>query len=80
MIPHLNQPDRLEACLRSLEAQTLSRPLFEIIVIDNGPAAPPHEVVARHAGVRPNRARGPARNTGAGSATDANYLEALLKA
>jgi glycosyltransferase involved in cell wall biosynthesis len=73
IIPHLNQPDGLEACLRSLEVQTLSRPLFEIIVVDNGSAAPPHEVVACHAGVRllheSQPGPGPARNTGAKSAT-----------
>jgi glycosyltransferase involved in cell wall biosynthesis len=73
IIPHLNQPDGLEACLRSLDAQTLSRPLFEIIVVDNGSAAPPQEVVARHAGVRllheSHPGPGPARNTGTRSAT-----------
>ncbi|MEY9110645.1 GT2 family glycosyltransferase [Bradyrhizobium yuanmingense] len=34
VIPHLNQPDALEACLRSLDAQTLARDAFEIIVVD----------------------------------------------
>jgi glycosyltransferase involved in cell wall biosynthesis len=73
IIPHLNQPDGLEACLGSLDAQTLGRPLFEIIVVDNGSAAPPKEVVARHAGARllheSQPGPGPARNTGTRSAT-----------
>ena len=72
IIPHLNQPDGLETCLRSLDAQTLDSALFEIIVVDNGSAMPPEEVVARHAGVRllhePRPGPGPARNTGAESA------------
>ena len=33
IIPHFNQPDELEQCLRSLEAQTLERSAFEIIVV-----------------------------------------------
>jgi glycosyltransferase involved in cell wall biosynthesis len=73
IIPHLNQPDGLEACLRSLEAQSLDRSLFEIIVVDNGSAAPPRGVVARHAGVQllheSQPGPGPARNTGKRSAT-----------
>lgn len=74
IIPHLNQPDGLEACLRSLEAQSFDRTLFEIIVVDNGSAVPPHEVVARYHPTarlldesRPGP--GPARNTGTRSAT-----------
>jgi glycosyltransferase involved in cell wall biosynthesis len=73
IIPHLNQPAELEACLRSLDAQTFPRSLFEVIVVDNGSAAPPQEVVARHAAVRllheSRPGPGPARNTGARSAT-----------
>jgi glycosyltransferase involved in cell wall biosynthesis len=73
IIPHLNQPDGLEACLCSLDAQSLDRDLFEVIVVDNGSAVPPAEVVARHPGTRLlQEARpgpGPARNTGAASAT-----------
>ena len=73
IIPHLNQPDGLEACLRSLDAQTLDRRLFEIIVVDNGSVTPPKEVVARHPGTRllhePRPGPGPARNTGTKSAS-----------
>jgi glycosyltransferase involved in cell wall biosynthesis len=73
IIPHLNQPDGLEACLCSLDAQSLDAALFEVIVVDNGSPVSPAEVVARHRGARLLReARpgpGPARNTGAASAT-----------
>lgn len=68
IIPHLNQPEMLEACLGSLDAQNLGRTLYEIIVIDNGSASPPEEVVARHPGTRLLRESqpgpGPARNAG----------------
>ncbi len=36
VIPHLNQPEQLEFCLRSLEEQTLPSELFEVIIVDNG--------------------------------------------
>lgn len=72
IIPHLNQPKGLEACLCSLDAQSLSRDQFEVVVVDNGSATPPAEMVARHPNVRLLReARpgpGPARNTGVGAA------------
>jgi len=72
IIPHLNQPDSLEACLSSLDAQNLDRALFEVIVVDNGSACPPAETIARHPGVRMLRelqsGPGPARNTGARNA------------
>jgi GT2 family glycosyltransferase len=68
IVPHLNQSDSLEACLRSLEAQSLCRDLFEILVVDNGSATAPAEMVARHRGVRllheAEPGPGPARNTG----------------
>jgi glycosyltransferase involved in cell wall biosynthesis len=68
IIPHLNQPDGLEACLSSLAAQTLERGQFEIIVVDNGSHVLPVEVVARHPGVRlleeHRPGPGPARNVG----------------
>lgn len=73
IIPHLNQPDGLEACLCSLDAQSLPRELFETIVVDNGSAALPAEVVARHSNVRllseGRPGPGPARNTGAAAAS-----------
>ncbi|QOZ77621.1 glycosyl transferase [Bradyrhizobium sp. CCBAU 53351] len=69
IIPHLNQPEALEACLQSLDAQTLSRDLFEVIVVDNGSAMPPVDVVAGHPDARlmyePHPGPGPARNAGA---------------
>ncbi|MBR0740738.1 glycosyltransferase [Bradyrhizobium liaoningense] len=73
IIPHLNQPHALEACLRSLDTQTLGRDAFEIIVVDNGSATPPVDVVADHPGVRlqyePRSGPGPARNAGVAAAT-----------
>jgi len=72
IIPHLNQPHALEACLRSLDTQTLGRDAFEIIVVDNGSAKPPVDVVADHPGVRlqyePRSGPGPARNAGVAAA------------
>lgn len=68
IIPHLNQPDMLDSCLASLEAQSLDRAMFEILVVDNGSAKLPEDVVARHPGVRLLCERqpgpGPARNLG----------------
>lgn len=73
IIPHLNQPDALDACLCSLEAQTLSRRLFEVVVVDNGSATPPTDIVARHPDVRmlhePELGPGPARNAGVTATT-----------
>ena len=36
IVPHLNQPEALAACLASLDAQTLDGGRFEIFVVDNG--------------------------------------------
>jgi glycosyltransferase involved in cell wall biosynthesis len=73
IIPHLNQPNELEACLRSLAAQTLPREQFEVIVVDNGSASPPTEIVARLPGARllfeGRPGPGPARNAGAAAVT-----------
>ena len=52
VIPHLNQPDGLEACLGSLETQTLERSAFEVIVVDNGSAQLPEAVIARYPATR----------------------------
>jgi glycosyltransferase involved in cell wall biosynthesis len=73
VIPHLNQPEALEACLSSLDAQSLARCFFEIIVVDNGSVAEPEEIVANHSGTRLLRelqpGPGPARNFGIRYAT-----------
>jgi GT2 family glycosyltransferase len=72
IIPHFNQPDYLEQCLRSLEAQTLERTAFEIIVVDNTSTQTPEVVVRNHPGARllvePKPGPGPARNCGAAAA------------
>ncbi len=66
VVPHLNQPELLELCLASLDAQTLAD--FEVLVVDNGSAALPEAVVARHPRARlvaePVPGPGPARNRG----------------
>ena len=68
VIPHLNQAEDLEACLASLQMQRLSPALFEIIVVDNGSASPPADIVARWPSARLLHEAvpgpGPARNTG----------------
>jgi glycosyltransferase involved in cell wall biosynthesis len=73
IIPHLNQVEGLEACLTSLETQTLERSLFEIIVVDNDSSPRPEVVISRHPGVRllyeGKPGPGPARNLGARTTT-----------
>src|SRR5262249_35858022 len=68
-----NQPEMLEACLSSLDAQSLARSLFEVIVVDNGSDCVPEAVVTRHHGARllqeSQPGPGPARNFGARYAT-----------
>lgn len=68
IIPHLDQLDALAACLDSLQAQSLDRSLFEIIVVDNGSTCRPEAVIARYSGVRLldelEPGPGPARNLG----------------
>ena len=48
IIPHLNQPIDLGACLSSFEAQTLDRATFEVIVVDNGSTALPKPIVEHY--------------------------------
>jgi len=73
VVPHIDQPDALEACLDSLKDQSLARCFFEIIVVDNGSTSDPEPIVARYSGIRllrePQPGRGPARNHGARHAT-----------
>jgi GT2 family glycosyltransferase len=68
IIPHLNQPEELEYCLASLDAQRLERTLFEVIVVDNGSTSSPYAVVGSHPGTlllhEKQPGPGPARNTG----------------
>jgi len=69
IIPHLNEPDELRQCLRSLERQRQSGIPFEVIVVDNGSAGLPTHVCAEFPGTRLECERrpgpGPARNRGA---------------
>ena len=68
VVPHLNQSDLLHECLSSLDAQTLERAKFEVIVVDNGSTHLPTAVTALHPGTRllEEREPGPgiARNRG----------------
>jgi len=50
IVPHLNQMDELDACLASLDKQSVKRTNFEVIVVDNGSTLPPDKVIARHPG------------------------------
>ena len=72
VIPHLNQPEALDACLTSLDSQSLERCLFEVIVVDNGSSSIPEDIVVNHSGTRLLQelqpGPGPARNFGVRSA------------
>ena len=68
IIPHLNQPEGLDKCLASLDAQTLEPSCFEVIVVDNGSISLPDTIIARHPDTRllqeSEPGPGPARNCG----------------
>lgn len=69
IIPHLNEPNDLRDCLKSLVAQQRHGLAFEIIVVDNGSRASPEFVTTQFPGTRLLRETtpgpGPARNLGA---------------
>lgn len=72
IVPHLNQPGALARCLASLAAGT--RAPEEVIVVDNGSDAPPHEICARHDARllhEPTPGPGPARNRGVAASNGA---------
>ncbi len=68
VIPVFNEAPYLEACLRALDRQTLSRRRFEVIVVDNGSTDGTLEILAEWADVRrldePRRDPYLARNRG----------------
>jgi GT2 family glycosyltransferase len=68
IIPHLNQQVALEACLDSLDSQSVDRSVFEVIVVDNGSDTVPDLAADRHPNVRllkePQPGPGLARNRG----------------
>jgi GT2 family glycosyltransferase len=68
VIPHLNDARRLADCLAALAAQRLAPERFEVVVVDNGSAEPPADLVAGFAFARlaaePTPGPGPARNRG----------------
>jgi glycosyltransferase involved in cell wall biosynthesis len=69
VIPHLNEPDDLRRCLRSLVAQRSDGIAFEIIVVDNGSVELPTKACAGmpdvHLEHEATPGPGPARNHGA---------------
>lgn len=69
VIPHLNEPDHLLRCLRSLDRQRDGGVAFEVIVVDNGSREPVAPICRLFKGVRlvtePEPGPGPARNLGA---------------
>src|ERR1700759_479896 len=73
IIPHLNQPEELEACLRSVFSQKLDQSDFEVIVVDNGSRSLPQAIVERYPGTillqELTPGPGPARNRGAAAAS-----------
>lgn len=73
IIPHYCQPEALADCLASLNAQTLPRDRFEVLVVDNnspGGPAPAQAAVGDRARLLVEMAKGagPARNRGAAEA------------
>ena len=75
VIPSYERPRQLDACLRALSAQQYPTSAFEIIVVDDGSAQPPREIVSRFASnvrvrLLEQRNAGPAaaRNSGASAA------------
>lgn len=69
IIPHLNEPDDLRRCLVALVSQRSDGISFEIIVVDNGSRAMPHDICAKVVDLTLVReltpGPGPARNLGA---------------
>ncbi|WP_127901297.1 glycosyltransferase family 2 protein [Solirhodobacter olei] len=66
IIPHFNDPLRLERCLSALTANDLTG--VEVVVVDNDSATPPDGVIGAFSGVRlvtePERGAAAARNRG----------------
>ncbi|HXH23049.1 MAG TPA: glycosyltransferase [Dehalococcoidia bacterium] len=48
IIPVLDDPEGLRACLTALAAQTYPAGRFEVVIVDNGSGSPPSDVVAAH--------------------------------
>lgn len=69
IVPHFSDPDALDQCLSALQAQTLPRQDFEIVVADNGSPQGEQALARRVAGrarliVVTEQGAGPARNGG----------------
>jgi glycosyltransferase involved in cell wall biosynthesis len=71
VIPHLNQPDKLARCLKSVCSQTMPRSDYEVIVVDNGSVHMPQNECDQYNArllLEPEPGPGPARNTGIAAA------------
>ncbi|MBK5264758.1 MAG: glycosyltransferase [Alphaproteobacteria bacterium] len=73
IIPHYNDPERLDRCLSALEAQSMDRASYEIIVADNGSPQGEAALVTLIADrarlvIVPQKGAGPARNGGVAQA------------
>ncbi|HEX7977918.1 MAG TPA: glycosyltransferase [Gemmatimonadaceae bacterium] len=75
VVPTFQRPDGLTRCLEALAALDFPRERFEVVVVDDGSAQPPREIVARFAAVldvrlieEPNAGPAVARNTGVAAA------------
>ncbi len=68
IIPHLNDPEGLTTCLKSLEKQSATDISFEVIVCDNNSETPLPDftefIFPVHSIVEMKRGAGPARNAG----------------
>jgi glycosyltransferase involved in cell wall biosynthesis len=68
IIPHLNQPDFLLRCLKSIKEQNYNQTLVEIIVVDNGSKKLPTDICQQFPNVKllseATPGPGPARNKG----------------
>jgi len=80
VIPTFRRPDGLARCLQALAAQELPHDRFEVVVVDDGSAEPPREIVARFTRAlavrlveQSNAGPAAARNTGA-AAAHGDYL------
>ena len=73
IIPHLNQPEFLKACLSSFPKSGEGKtPDYEILVVDNGSRVLPHDIIAQFPNARlleeAEAGPGPARNKGVSEA------------
>lgn len=81
VVPSFQRPRQLDACLAALTLQDLSRERFEVLVVDDGSANPPRDIVAAYADrlhlrliEQPNAGPAAARNNGASAARGTHVI------